>query len=136
MGGQGHYPASLPSGMSPVTHCRGWLTPRAVLEARKPLAPTGFILRTLQPIANLCTDYAIPVHLLMTHHHLYCYFRCVLENNFLHADFLNMAFFGGHDCKIFYYRYFTIDLQNKRPVSLQYHSTNAPYSLVYLQPML
>jgi len=32
MGGQGHYPDSLPSGTSPVTHCRGWLTPRAVLD--------------------------------------------------------------------------------------------------------
>jgi len=96
------------------------------VEGRKPLAPTGFVLRTLQLVANLCTDYAIPVHLLISHH-LYCYFRRILENNFLRADFLNMTLFG-YDCKIFYYRYFVIDLQNKSSVSLHYHSTNAPYS--------
>jgi hypothetical protein len=98
------------------------------MEGRKPFVPAVFLLQTLQSAASRCTDYAIPVHLLtIRHHNLYRHFHRILENSFLLAYFLNMTFFG-HDCKIFYYRYFVIGLQINVQFPCQYHSTNAPYS--------
>lgn len=62
------------------------------VEGRRPLVPTVFVLRTLQTVASRCTDYAIPIRFLMIrHHNLYHYFRRILENNCLRADFLNMT---------------------------------------------
>ena len=56
VGGQRHAPAALPPGKKPGTHCIGvWMGPRASLDdCRKSRPPTGFDLRTAQPVASRC----------------------------------------------------------------------------------
>ena len=45
----------------PVTHCiGGWVGLRVGLAGAENLSPAGFDSRTVQPVASLYTDYAIP----------------------------------------------------------------------------
>jgi hypothetical protein len=55
VGGQLHAPAALPPGKRPGTQGRSRLLRNISL-------PAGFDPRTIQPIASLYTDYAIPAH--------------------------------------------------------------------------
>ena len=56
--GQRHAPATLPLGDRPVTHCTGgWVGPRGGPDGRAKISlPTGFDLRTIQPVASRRTD--------------------------------------------------------------------------------
>ena len=67
VGGQRHAPAALPPGKRPGTHCtEGWVSPRAGLDwCGKSPPPPGFDPRASQPVANRCTNCAIPTHYAM-----------------------------------------------------------------------
>ena len=57
--GQRHAPAALDPWERPGTHCTGgWVGPRAGLDRCENPPPPGFDTRTVQPVANGCTDYA------------------------------------------------------------------------------
>jgi hypothetical protein len=60
VGGQRHAPAALPPGKRPCTHCKGeWVGPRTGVDGfGKFRRPPGFDLRTVQPVASRCTDWA------------------------------------------------------------------------------
>jgi len=54
--GQQHAPAALYPRERPGTHCTGgWVGPRASLDRRKNLVPTGIWFRTIQPIVTIPT---------------------------------------------------------------------------------
>ena len=51
--GQQHAPAALYPRERPGTHCTGgWVGPRAGLNGRKNLVPTGIRSRTFQPVTQ------------------------------------------------------------------------------------
>ena len=62
VGGQRHAPAALPLGKRPGTHCIGGLVgPRAGMgRCGKSRLTPGFDPRTVQPVANCYTNWAIP----------------------------------------------------------------------------
>jgi hypothetical protein len=60
--GQLHAPAALPPGKRPGTHFIGGGPQGRSGRVRKISPPPGFDTRTVQPVASLYTDYAIPVH--------------------------------------------------------------------------
>ena len=63
VGGQLHAPTALTLGKRHSTHCiGGWVDTRAGLVCAEKLAPLGFDPRTVQPVASLYTEYAIPAH--------------------------------------------------------------------------
>jgi len=64
MGDQLHAPAALPPGKASGIHCiGGWVGPGAGLDGYvKTRFHRGFDPRTVQPVANRYTDYAIPAH--------------------------------------------------------------------------
>ena len=66
LGGQRHSHAALPRGSKPGTHCTGtWMGSKAFLEECGKLVPTGFDLRTSQPVANLPTPPSRPTNRLL-----------------------------------------------------------------------
>jgi hypothetical protein len=64
VGGQRHVSAALPPGKSRYTLCRrlGGSQGRSG-QVRKISPPPGFDPRTVQPVANRYTDWAIPAHI-------------------------------------------------------------------------
>jgi hypothetical protein len=63
VGGQRHAPAALPPGTTRHPLCRRLGGPQSWSgSVRKISAPPGFDPRTIQSVANLYTDCAIPAH--------------------------------------------------------------------------
>jgi len=63
VGGQRHDPAALPPGKTRYPLYRRLGGPQVRSEGvRKTLLLQEFDLRAFQPVARLCTDWAIPVH--------------------------------------------------------------------------
>jgi len=62
VGGQRQAPTALLPEKRPGTHCTGgWVDPWASLDGcGKSRLPPGFDYGTVQPVASLCKDYAIP----------------------------------------------------------------------------
>jgi hypothetical protein len=67
-----HAPAALPRKRDPVSIVQeaGW-DPGPVWRVVGNLAPSGFDLRTVQPVASRYTDYAITTHLIDVDLHKY-----------------------------------------------------------------
>jgi hypothetical protein len=65
MGGQRHAPAVLYPRERLGTHCIGdWVDPQGRFERVRNISPPPeFDPRTVQPVANPYTDWAIPAHL-------------------------------------------------------------------------
>jgi hypothetical protein len=80
VGGQRHAPAALPPGMTwyPLYRRLGWPQGRSG-RVLKISPPPGFDPRTVQHVASLYTDYAIPAHQYSVHWHIKTYCSSALQ---------------------------------------------------------